>query len=121
MQLITTDLQARQARASNTGKSALTLPLDPKVADELLRLLATDNGFRRRFKHNPTAALKELGHGAGAGLQACSPIEAIATKREIADSSRELKSRLTTVAALTNPHCFEAGEVISSLRRISPL
>lgn len=92
-------------------------PLDPKVAKKLLHLLSTDNAFRREFKKNPSAALVKLGHSAPATpALACSSIMAIAPKKEIAASGIELAAHLTSVAALTNPHCFEAGKVAIKLR-----
>lgn len=92
-------------------------PLDPNVAKELLHLLSTDNAFRREFKRNPSAALVKLGHSAPATpALACGPIMAIAPKKEIAASGTELAAHLTSVAALTNPHCFEAGKVATRLR-----
>jgi len=44
---------------SNTTKTA---PLDPKVADRLLDLLSTDDGFREQFQRDPLAALRTIGY-----------------------------------------------------------
>jgi putative modified peptide len=94
------------------------LPLDPKVADKLLKLLSTDNAFRREFKKSPSDALARIGHSAPISPElACASISAIAPKKEIAAASQDLKAYLTTAAALTNPHNFVAGEVAKSLKR----
>lgn len=93
------------------------LPLDPKVADKLLKLLSTDNAFRREFKRSPSDALAKIGHPAVSAQLACASIAAIAPKKEIAAASSDLKAHLTTAAALTNPHCFMAGEVAKRLKR----
>ena len=95
--------------------SGSKLPLEPKVADKLLKLLSTDNAFRREFKRSPSDALAKIGHPEVSPSLACASISAIAPKKEIAAASSELKAYLTTAAALTNPHCFIAGEVAKRL------
>jgi len=95
----------------------LKKPLEQEVANKLLQLLSTDNAFRRSFKKDPSSALAQLGHSAPVGEPACRSIAAIAPKKELAASSVELAMHLTGAGPLTNPHCFEAGKVASSLRR----
>jgi putative modified peptide len=92
-------------------------PLDQKVARKLLKLLSTDNEFRRRFKRSPSEALASIGHTAVSAATACSSIGAIAPKTEIAASAKELEAYLVSTGALTNPHNFVAGEVAASLKR----
>ena len=102
--------------ASKKGASAKQ-PLDQKVARKLLKLLSTDNEFRRRFKRSPSEALASIGHTVVSAEMACSSISAIAPKAEIAASAKELEAYLVSTGALTNPHNFVAGEVAASLRR----
>lgn len=109
--------------------SAKTAPLDPKVADKLLDLLSSDNEFRRLFKKDPAAALAKAGHR-GPPLTppgppparppgSCYNVDYIAPKQEIAAAREELKAHLTSALAPTNPHCFEAGKVAATLKRIT--
>lgn len=103
-----------------TGASGKSAPLDPKVAGKLLDKLSTDNEFRRLFKKDPAAALVKVGY-AGASLadspMTCMSVSRIAPKQEIAAAREELVSHLTSLAALTIPHCFEAGKIASTLKR----
>lgn len=91
-------------------------PLDPKVADTLLNLLSHDDDFRREFKNDPGAALATLGHDMPAtdGM-ACAAVQSIAPKQEFAAARDQLKAELISAGVFTNPHCFEAGKVASSL------
>lgn len=41
-----------------------TAPMDPRIADRLLDLLSTDDGYRSRFQQDPRAALSEIGYEA---------------------------------------------------------
>jgi putative modified peptide len=91
-------------------------PLDPAVADKLLELLSTDNGFRKQFEQDPTGAVKTLGFEVQEGVQlTCMNTNTIATKEEIAEAREAIKSFLTSAAAYNNPHCFEAGMIGPSL------
>lgn len=92
-------------------------PLDGKTADKLLDLLSTDTEFRRKFKANPTAALASIGHKDAAGTALCASVKAIASKQELIAAREVLREHLTTTGLFINPHAFEAGKVITSLRR----
>ncbi len=103
-----------------TGAPGKAAPLDPKVAGKLLDKLSTDNEFRRLFKKDPAAALEKVGYAGpalGGASLACMSVSRIAPKEEIAAASAELASHLTSLGALTIPHCFEAGKIASTLRR----
>lgn len=113
--------------ATKKTAGAKSAPLDPKVADKLLDLLSTDNEFRQLFKKDPLAALVKAGHrgppftppgppGTRPPVM-CLSVNYIAPKQEVAVAREELKRYLTSQAYLTNPHCFEAGKIASSLRR----
>lgn len=93
-------------------------PLDPKVAEKLLGLLSTDDDFRTRFAADPTVALAEVGYKVPEGLSpTCMSSSEIASKEEIAAAKEQIKQFLTSTAAYSNPHSFEAGKISSSLRR----
>lgn len=93
-------------------------PLEPRVADKLLDLLSTDNQFRRLFKRDPHAALKEVGHELPPGTTlTCMSVNRIAPKREIEASREQIKSQITAQGMYNTPHCFEAGMITSTLRR----
>lgn len=101
-------------------------PLSPEVADKLLDLLSKDNDFRALFQKDPTAALAQVGHpqaqllvGKGdysPSAFGCMVVANIAPKAEIDAARNEIKNFLTSAASHTNPHCFEAGRIESSLR-----
>ncbi len=40
----------------------MTAPLEARIADRLLDLLSTDDGFRDRFQRDPLSALSEIGY-----------------------------------------------------------
>lgn len=87
-------------------------PLDPKVADKLLELLSTDNEFRANFEKDPKAAVQSLGHDVPEGVQlVCMSTSKMASKEEIAQAREAIKDFLTSAAAYSNPHCFEAGNL----------
>lgn len=93
-------------------------PLDVRTADKLLDLLSTDNEFRRLFKRDPHAALKEIGHELPPGTTlTCMSVNRIAPKQEIEASRKQIKSQLTAQGMYNVPHCFEAGMINSTLRR----
>lgn len=93
-------------------------PLDPAAADRLLELLSTDDDFRELFVRDRENALKQVGYSEpnNASIQ-CNAVSDIASKKVIAAAREELKEYLTSSAALTNPHCFEAGRINEILRR----
>jgi putative modified peptide len=101
-------------------------PLDPKVADKLLDLLGQDNEFRRLFKKDPVAALAKVGHqpakelagsASAASYFSCMQVDCIAPKKEIMAAREELRAHLTAQGNHINPHAFEAGKVMATLRR----
>jgi putative modified peptide len=47
---------------TNGGAKQRTAPLEPKIADRLLDLLSTDDGFRDLFRDDPLAALRTIGY-----------------------------------------------------------
>lgn len=127
----------KKTAGSKTTAGKKSAPLDPKVADKLLDLLSTDNEFRRLFKKDPEAALSQVGYtsakaalnrkerslaqGDGAAAQPstwCYDVSHIAPKKEIAAARERLKEYLTSQLAPTNPHCFEAGKVSATLKRV---
>lgn len=101
----------------NTGGSDHP-PLDPGTAEKLLERLSTDDAFRERFSADPIAALAEVGYQVPEGLvPSCMSTAQMASKEEIAEAQRQIKAFLTSAAVYSNPHCFEAGKIDSSLRR----
>ncbi|MDX1555849.1 MAG: NHLP-related RiPP peptide [Xanthomonadales bacterium] len=93
-------------------------PLEPQVADRLLDLLSSDNSFRRLFKRDPHAALKEVGHELSPETTlTCMSVNRIATKQEIDAAREQIKSQITAQGMYNVPHCFEAGMIASTLKR----
>ncbi|MBW8807376.1 NHLP-related RiPP peptide [Lysobacter capsici] len=91
-------------------------PFDPAVADKLLELLSTDNDFRDLFAKDPEAAVRKAGHDIPEGAaMACMSTVQVAPKEEIAQARALIKAFLTSAAAYNNPHCFEAGRIVSTL------
>ncbi|GAA0617870.1 putative modified peptide [Kribbella sandramycini] len=91
-------------------KTAAKLQIPPHVADRLLELLATDDGFRSLFVADRHAALVH------AGLDAelveherlgCMIVGELASKAEIAATRAELLAGLTSVGAQITHHLFE--------------
>src|SRR5688572_27169998 len=73
----------RMASEKKTGK------MEAKVAEKLLRLLSTDDQFRKQFVDDPSAALKKVGHKDQDGFEpfaACSRVQTLASKEVIADA-----------------------------------
>lgn len=103
---------------ANTQGGAGHPPLDPTAADRLLELLSTDDEFRELFVKNREAALERVGYSdpTNTTIQ-CNAVSSIASKQDIAAAREELKRHLTSSAALTIPHCFEAGKISDTLRR----
>lgn len=93
-------------------------PFDPAVADKLLELLSTDNDFRELFEKDPVAAVRKAGHDIPEGTaMACMATVQVAPKEEIAEARVMIKDFLTSAAAYNNPHCFEAGKIVSTLEK----
>jgi putative modified peptide len=96
-----------------TTQKKRSAPLDPKVADKLLDLLSTDNGFRRLFKRNPGKALEQVGFVGPVGT--VSPagcfygITKLAAKPDIIKARAELTTMLTGGLAYTPPALDAAG------------
>ncbi|WP_156455894.1 MULTISPECIES: NHLP-related RiPP peptide [Stenotrophomonas] len=85
------------------GMPTTHIALKPTIADHLLDLLSTDNGFRRAFKKDPAAALLQIGHAPAGNdptaeldyLRASLSVERLATKESIAKSRKEIRKMLT--------------------------
>lgn len=100
------------------GKEKGHAPLEPQAADKLLELLSTDDEFRELFTNNRQAALKQVGYpDADAPSIQCTSVKQLASKEEIAQARSELRSVLTSQAALTVIFCFESDRVSSSLKQ----
>ena len=103
-------------------------PLSPEVVDKLLDLLSSDNDFRNLFQKDATAALAKAGHPPAKEMVAtgqysptafgCMAASKVAPAAEIQAARAEIKSFLTSQSSHTNPHCFEAGQIASTLRDI---
>jgi len=100
------------AAEKKTGK------MEAKVAEKLLRLLSTDDDFRKLFVDDPDKALKKVGHKDQEGFEpfaACSQVQTLASKKVIAEAHEELKDMLTAGLALTTPQ-LDAGDSTDSRR-----
>lgn len=96
--------------ANNEGEGKKTAPLDPKIADRLLDLLSTDDGFRELFAKDPKAALGQVGYQADATVAArgenaaealassdgCCKVSALASKEVILEARDAIRSMLTS-------------------------
>jgi len=110
-------LDTRTTTATPTTKKR-SVPLDPQVADRLLDLLSSDDEFRLLFQRNPTSALASIGHAHPAeASDFCLPISDLAPKEHFIAAHEELKLQVISAAALTNPHCYEAGQTVPHLLR----
>lgn len=98
--------------ANAEGNEQGHAPLDAQTADKLLELLSTNDQFRELFTSDRQAALAQVGYpdAAEPSIQ-CTSVDQLASKEEIAQAREELKSVLTSQAALTVVHCFEADRV----------
>lgn len=82
----------------------------PEVADLLLDRLSSDDRFRGLFEKDPNMALAMLGHPVPNSFALkCAPLRQLASKQEFAAARAQLRDQIISAAALTNPHCFEAG------------
>lgn len=102
------------ASEKKTGK------MEAKVAEKLLRLLSTDDQFRKQFVDDPSAALKKVGHKDQDGFEpfaACSRVQTLASKEVIAGAHDELMDMLTAGLALTTPQ-LDAGDSTDSRRTL---
>jgi putative modified peptide len=78
--------------------------LDPKVVDELLDKLSSDDGFRALYASDPSAALRSVGHEGED--PPCMEVKALASKETILQARDELRD--TLLGALHNiPHKLE--------------
>jgi len=86
-----------------------TLTLEPAVAQNLVNLLATDDGFRDRFAASPEAALLEAGHvptdpaALTAFVELCCAGITLADKSVIANALPEIVNMLTSGTAFSVP------------------
>lgn len=93
------------------GDPIKTAPMDAAMADRLLDLLSTDDGYRARFQQDPRAALEEIGYRSPApgGMTACGAmpvaapepligcsVEDLAPKEAIAEARSEIRAMLTS-------------------------
>ncbi|MGH8073872.1 MAG: NHLP-related RiPP peptide [Lysobacter sp.] len=104
----------------NTQGGAGHPPLEPSVADRLLELLSTDDGFRAKFQQDPSTALKQAGlSDAEAALSgtSCMRVSNLASKEEVQASREVLQNYLTSAGTHVVVYCFEADKVAASLRR----
>lgn len=100
--------------------------LAPEVADRLLDLLSSDDGFRERFQSDPAAALREAGHpsstteGSGRPEKGqpyyCMTSQVLASKDEFSRSREVLKDYLTRRTDHAVIYYFEAGKIEAILR-----
>ncbi|WP_165956850.1 NHLP-related RiPP peptide [Kribbella antibiotica] len=98
------------------------LEIPPAVADRLLELLATDDGFRALFARDRRTALMQAGlevepEQLRASALSCMVVETLASKGEIAAAREALKAHLTEGGNHNNPHALEAGRMSAVLRR----
>lgn len=101
-------------------KQPLHPPFEPVVADRLLSRLVEDDGFRELFTSDPEAALREVGHPDAASAVAsanCMKVKRLASKEELQACREMLQRDLTSAAAYTVVHFFDAGELEGRLRR----
>ncbi|GAA0617879.1 putative modified peptide [Kribbella sandramycini] len=91
--------------------TATKLQIPPHVADRLLELLATDDGFRELFARDRHAALVQVGVAPElvqvAPLE-CMKVERLASKSELAATRAELVAGLTSTSGQVAPHALEA-------------
>ena len=103
-----------------TTQKKRSAPLDPKVADKLLDLLSTDNGFRRLFRRDPGKALEQIGFVGPAGT--VSPagcffgITKLAAKADITKARAQLRTMLTSGLGQTPP-AFDASNSVRRKRK----
>jgi putative modified peptide len=104
-------------------------PLDHEVADRLLSLLGSDDGFREQFKQDPLAALGTIGYqaprfdysGSDSESAAIAPFAGcrvmdLASKDDILGAKDELRSALTQGLAYTSPN-LEASAFTGRTRK----
>lgn len=90
--------------------NAVSAPLSAELADRLLDLLSSDDGYRARFQRDPRAALHELGYESPlpGRMTACGTlpvaqpeslidcrVQDLASKEAIAAARDEIRSMLT--------------------------
>ncbi|TXI26145.1 MAG: putative modified peptide, partial [Ottowia sp.] len=70
-------------------------PMDPVVVDTLLEALSNDDDFRALFVRDPRAALAKAGHVADdQDALRCLQVTTLASKQELAEARKALRSRL---------------------------
>lgn len=102
--------------ASNNTDGTKTAPLDPQIADRLLDLLSTDDGFRDLFAKDPQAALKKVGYqpgpataegekiqAANAAFDTCCSVSSLASKEAILEARDAIRSMLTSGLSQITP------------------
>jgi putative modified peptide len=96
----------------------VTAPLSPEIADRLLDLLSTDDGFREAFQRDHLAALRTIGYQSPepAKMTACGlavqaqpepfagcRVDELAPKEDILAARDEIRAMLTSGLAQTSP------------------
>ena len=110
----------------------MTVPLEARIADRLLDLLSTDDGFRDRFQRDHLSALAEIGYvpqepprmtacGATA-MAAAEPfadckVNELASKAAIAAARDEIRAMLTRGLSQTVPNLDAANSASHFVRR----
>lgn len=109
-----------------------TAPLDAAIADRLLDLLSTDDGFRLRFQQNPRAALEEIGYESPtpAKMTACGSmpiaepealidcrVNELASKTVIAQARSLIHAMLTRGLSQTTPDLDARTASVRHLRK----
>ncbi|GAA0617885.1 putative modified peptide [Kribbella sandramycini] len=100
--------------------TATKVQIPAQVADRLLELLATDDGFRELFARDRHAALVQVGLApelVKVSPLDCMVVERLAGKDEIAAARDELVAYLTAGGNHNNPHVLEAGRMSAVLRQ----
>lgn len=93
-----------------------TAPLEPKIVDRLLGLLANDDEFRELFQKDPVAAMEQVGYQPPVMMSArvaastdrvsvagCIGVRQLASKEQIQAAHDELKSMLLAGLSQTSP------------------
>ncbi|WP_082028825.1 NHLP-related RiPP peptide [Xanthomonas sacchari] len=97
-------------------------PFSHDAAYNLIDKLSSDDAFRNLFVTDPAKAMEEVGVPediiqVALGKGKCLDVKNLAPKEELAAAKDLLIESLTSKTAYHVVHCFEAGEVDSSLRR----
>lgn len=95
------------------GNFSTKQPLSRDNAVKLLDLLCENDGFRDRFKSDPSAALAADGLQPLTGAR-CAPLTSLASKEAFQAARSTLQQHLTQAAMFSLPHYFETGSAYTS-------